>query len=108
MKVSVSTVERGCIAPRDLPTDSGTSHASPFGAGRASCPDTTRVLSTTSASRLAAPEHSMDEAFIRVAGATTIVNAAVNEVRRRFLNAVSLTYAIRQPMCQDGSMEGRV
>src|SRR5215471_17919683 len=43
---------------------------------RASWRDTTRLLSRTSASRWAVPRHSTDEAFVRIAGATTIVNGA--------------------------------
>jgi len=38
--------------------------------------DTIRVLSTTLVSRLAVPKQSMDDALVRIAGATTIVNAA--------------------------------
>ena len=47
-----------------------------FGTTRASSADTTRVLSTTLASRLAVPKQSTDDALVRIAGATTVVSAA--------------------------------
>src|SRR3989454_12278692 len=46
-----------------------------FSPSPASCAETARARSITRESRLAVPKHSSDEALVRIAGATTIVNA---------------------------------